>query len=472
MTNLLKAAFAAFFFISAMLLQAQDYTISEQSIDFGRHQSWDNPFQSIEIVNTGNKPMAILRVNAPRGVWYDYPRQFIYPGETAEISFAYYTENTGNFNVPVELFLSSNMEPIPILLKGQIKGFAFNALTACPAWNKPESKPMEFDHLLQVLDDESGLPIRNASVLVLKQNMGIGFWKTPSNGKVMLELPSGMFGVQIEAEGYQDLLSSLSLSQENSKHIFRLKKNISEKQVVQLQEIKPDTLISLPEKRPELSSFTRDIEEVEADEEREEIVELDPLATNEVLPIENFKPNNIVFLLDVSSSMNTPLRFPLLKQSLLELSGVMRSSDRISLITFASSSKIRAENIPGSLHDTLYQEINILRPSGSTNGVKGLLDAYALAEKYFIEDGNNVVILATDGAFKIVDKNIHAEELVKEKVDKGIKLSVLGFGNDRGALANLEEFAQRGEGQFFKIDAADNARNALIDIIKKLSRKD
>lgn len=480
MNYILKAAIAAFFFTISFLGNSQSVKFSSTVVDFGRHNLWNNPFQSIELTNISAKPIAILRVSADRGVWYDYTRQFIKPGETVEISFAYYTEKTGVFAVPIQLYISSEMEPITIQMKGQIKGFEFDALTACPTWNKPESKPMEYERNILVLDDETGLPIKNASIELIQRRDVVGFWKTPSRGLVQFNSPNGMYSIRIQAVDYIMMQEGLSLDPTSTNLVYRLKKTVIEKPIIAIVENEKEkpikieteqsTIIVPPKEAPILEVVENNVPENQSVSE-DLTNTLDPLSTNSTLPIEEFKPNNIIFLLDVSSSMNTPLRFPLLKRSLLELSSVMRSSDKVSLITFASSSKVLLTGMAGSQHDTLYQTINNLRPSGSTNGVKGLATAYEWAEKLFINDGNNVVILATDGAFRIVDKELNAEELVITNANKGIKLSVVGLGSDEAALTNLREIAQKGKGEYFKMSEQESSQQALINIIKSLSRR-
>lgn len=484
MKLLLKAALAAFFFATNICF-AQSVKLNSKSLDFGSHNLWNSPYLALELTNISNKSIAILRVSAARGVWYDYPRQYVKPGETVEISFTYYTDIKGAFSENIDIYVSSEMKPIQINLKGNIKGFAFDALTACPAWNKPESKPMEYDHTIQVIDDITNQPIKGVSIAVLQRNEAIGFWKTPSSGKVNMSIPAGLFGIQIKALGYIGIEEGLTLEMGGTQKVYRLKReNLPLAQVeisqnnlqkipkdekeVELAEFKPLPLDTLAE---EMEYYDDILDTIQIGEPSILLSDNDPYWTNSVLPIEEYKPNNIIFLLDVSSSMNTPARFPLLKQSLLELSGVMRSSDRISVITFTSNSKILLTNIPGYQQDTLYQIFNKLRASGSTNGIKGLETAYKMAQENFISDGNNVVILATDGVFRIVEKNVNAEDLVKTYAKKGIKLSIVGLGSDAAALENLKNVAERGEGEFYRMSPQEESSNALIDIIKKLSRR-
>lgn len=471
-----KAALAAFFFILCNFSFAQTVRFSSKVVDFGSHSLWNNPYQAIELTNIHSKPIAILRVSGPRGVWYDYTRQYIKPGETVEISLAYYTEEKGAFSTHIDIYISSEMEPSKITLKGNIKGFAFDALTACPTWNKPESKPMEYDHSILVLDSITNEPIKGANITLSFRNEAIGYWKTPSAGKVVASVPAGLYAVNIQAIGYLPIQEGVSLELGGSNLVYKLRRENRVLTQVSTQ-IQNQTPLPVTEPKPNFRPHKEIITPSEEKDSTETVAisqenkPVDPFASNATLPLEEFKPNNIIFLLDVSSSMNSPARFPLLKQSLLELSGVMRSSDRISVITFTSNSKILLTNIPGYQQDTLFQTFNKLRASGSTNGIKGLETAYSLAQSSFIPDGNNVVILATDGGFRVVEKEINAEEMVKTNAQKGIKLSIVGLGSDVASLENLQTIAAKGNGEYYRMSPSEASNNALIDIIKKLSRR-
>ncbi|MBL0911398.1 MAG: VWA domain-containing protein [Bacteroidia bacterium] len=461
-----RAAAAALLLLSFTApLRAQNIKLSSQEIDYGKHIAWDNPAGFIEIQNTGSRSMAVLRVDAPRGIWYDYPKTYIEPGRTAEITFIYYTEEAGSFALPVKIYVSLEPEPIQVMLKGNIRGFASNALTACPVWQKPESKPLEFDRSFLVLDDETGKPISMSLITIYQRGELLGVLKTGRNGTAQTSIPGGMYGSRVEAQGYIPVDSALSFRAGTQEIIYRLRKETLPEPI--LAEV-PDTLPrQVPEtpRKPEQVPVT--VQPISADTSWK----TDPLASNDVLPFNEYKSNNIVFLLDVSSSMNGPARMPLLKLALLELAGVLRRSDRVSFVTFSTQSKVVASNITGSDRDTVVSIINAIRGSGSTNGVKGLQTAYELARKNFIPDGNNTVLLATDGIFKMVDSDINGQKLVKDMQQEGITLSVMALGTSMDALKNLEAIAVEGGGTFTRIRDPAQAPQVLIQSVQQQSRR-
>ncbi len=175
-------------------------------------------------------------------------------------------------------------------------------------------------------------------------------------------------------------------------------------------------------------------------------------------------PSNIVFLIDVSGSMNDYDKLPLLKMGFDMLVDDLDENDRVSIVTYASSSDIVIAGVPGNEHTKIKRAINNLNASGSTNGGDGIKSAYRLAEKYFIDGGNNRVIMATDGDLNVgITSEDELEELISKKKEGGVFLSVLGFGTGNYNEATLETLADKGNGNYSYIDCLSEAKKVLID---------
>lgn len=175
-------------------------------------------------------------------------------------------------------------------------------------------------------------------------------------------------------------------------------------------------------------------------------------------------PSNIVFLIDVSGSMNSYDKLPLLQMGLDMLVDDLNENDRVSIVTYASSSDIVIAGVPGDEHTKIKRAINDLSASGSTNGGDGIRSAYRLAEKYFIKGGNNRVIMATDGDLNVgITSEEELEELISDKKESGVFLSVLGFGTGNYNEAALETLADKGNGNYSYIDCLSQAKKTLID---------
>ncbi|QVK19534.1 VWA domain-containing protein [Mycoplasmatota bacterium] len=178
----------------------------------------------------------------------------------------------------------------------------------------------------------------------------------------------------------------------------------------------------------------------------------------------NFPQSNLVFLIDVSGSMSDSNKLPLVKSSLRLLVNHLREDDLISIVVYAGSSRVVLEPTRGNEKDTINQAIDSLQAGGSTAGGSGIQLAYEQANKYFAEGGNNRVILTTDGDFNVgVSSDSELEELIEEKRDDGIFLSVLGFGTGNYKDSRMELLADKGNGNYAYIDSFMEAKKVLVE---------
>ena len=174
--------------------------------------------------------------------------------------------------------------------------------------------------------------------------------------------------------------------------------------------------------------------------------------------------SNLVFLLDVSGSMDEPDKLPLLQESFAELTEHLRKKDRISIVTYASEDKVVLEGARGDQRDKIQKALDGLEAGGGTFGSRGIETAYKLAEENFIEGGNNRVILATDGDLNIgMTTEEELEELISEKRESGIFLSVLGFGTGNIKDNKMETLADKGNGNYAYIDSLREAKKVLVE---------
>ena len=172
--------------------------------------------------------------------------------------------------------------------------------------------------------------------------------------------------------------------------------------------------------------------------------------------------SNIVFLVDTSGSMFWNNGLPLAQDALKTLQESLTENDRVSIVTYAGSSEVLAEGLTGDMHKEIKRAINSLEAGGSTNGAEGIITAYDIAEKYFIEGGNNRVILCTDGDFNVgTSSEAGLIELIEEKKETGVFLSCLGFGTGNYKDDKMEALADHGNGNYFYIDCTAEAEKAL-----------
>lgn len=174
--------------------------------------------------------------------------------------------------------------------------------------------------------------------------------------------------------------------------------------------------------------------------------------------------SNLVFLIDTSGSMFDENKLPLVQQSLCMLTENLTEKDRVSIVTYAGEDTVVLEGVKGNDYYTISSAIEGLEAHGSTNGAAGIETAYELAEEYFIEGGNNRVILCTDGDLNVgVTSESDLEELITEKKESGVFLSVVGVGYGNYKDNKLETLADKGNGNYSYIDSIYEAKRALVD---------
>jgi len=179
---------------------------------------------------------------------------------------------------------------------------------------------------------------------------------------------------------------------------------------------------------------------------------------------EQLPASNLVFLIDVSGSMDSYDKLPLVKDAFLLLTEQLGSDDRISIVTYASSDKVVLKGATGDEKQTIIDAINQLDAGGATAGSAGIRTAYEIAEEYFIEGGNNRVILATDGDLNVgVSSEGELTRLIEKKRESGVFLSVMGFGTGNIKDNKMEALADNGNGSYHYIDSQSEARKVLVE---------
>lgn len=174
--------------------------------------------------------------------------------------------------------------------------------------------------------------------------------------------------------------------------------------------------------------------------------------------------SNLVFLIDVSGSMFDDNKLPLVQKSFSMLTENLTAKDKVSIVVYAGEEAVILEGANGTEKERIIKAINQLSAGGSTAGSKGIETAYAIAEKNFIKDGNNRVILATDGDLNVgLTSESELEELITRKKESGVFLSVLGFGQGNYKDNKMELLADKGNGNYSYIDSLLEANKVLVE---------
>lgn len=182
------------------------------------------------------------------------------------------------------------------------------------------------------------------------------------------------------------------------------------------------------------------------------------------IPTKNLPASNLVFLLDVSGSMNAANKLPLLKSAFKLLVDELRPQDNVAIVVYAGAAGLVLPSTDGNNKEAILNALNNLQAGGSTAGGAGIQLAYKVAKEQFKKGGNNRVILATDGDFNIgASSNAEMERLIEEKRNDGIFLTVLGFGMGNYKDSKMETIADKGNGNYAYIDNILEAKKVLVN---------
>ena len=182
------------------------------------------------------------------------------------------------------------------------------------------------------------------------------------------------------------------------------------------------------------------------------------------IPTENLPASNLVFLIDVSGSMQDPMKLPLVKASMKMLVDQLREEDKISMVVYAGAAGLVLEPTSGEEKTKIKDAIDKLEAGGSTAGGAGIKLAYKTAKEYFVKGGNNRVILCTDGDFNVGESSDDAmERMIEQERKSGVFLTVLGYGMGNYQDAKMQKLADKGNGNHAYIDGISEAKKVLVN---------
>ena len=439
-----------FYIILTLLLANQLFSqnsFSALTYDFGDLYKGDQRYVDFTYHNRTNKKNFLLSIKNDRHTRVLTSGNTIMPDSSITIRIKYNPPQKGKFSVDVPVYFSNSMEPYIFKIKGNVKEIDNSDGIECPIFGpKDIERELSFNMQVNVLDKETGLPIENASVKFITRGVVYKEFITNKKGKAKDELRIGLYYLVTTADKYISDEQDKFLNKKNNEVTIYLKRK-----EIEFKEKETDSsliVVTIPEPKEE------------------------KIALNESIPLEEKKesyyaPNNIVFLLDISSSMNQQGKLDLLKASMIELTHELRDVDKITLVAYSTFSKVLLETTTGNNKDEIIQVIQDLKASGMTAGGEGMSLAYRLAKKNFIKGGNNQIIMATDGKFNRGSTNV--DRLVKKNISKGIKISVLGIKNKEIYAKDMVEIAELGEGNYLHIDNYDISKKILIDEIRAQS---
>ena len=403
----------------------------------------DKKYYDFTLTNAGKETATIVRLEEPYGVDVKFSKKEILPDSTIVVRIKYTPKKKGEFKKNIPIWISVNNEPITLTLEGEAKSFDINELLQCPDFKSiQQAKELKSELKIKVIDVNTKKPIKDAVVQIIWDGLNYKELKTDKKGIITQNLKWDNYYFVVNAENYGTKEIDFKVDQENDYLEFELGEPTEEEIVA----AKEDTLIA-------------------------EVVVIEPedtVSTKE-LPVNLFAPNNVVFCIDVSVSMKQEGRLDLLKASMIELLNGLRPIDKLAIVTYSSTvtTVLKSEYVTDKA--TITELIKQLTAGGYTAGGKGIKKAYQLARANKIEEGNNQVIVATDGGFILKGNDILENVALNYK--KGVVISVLGVKNKKTTVRSMSSIAKTGHGNYIHIESYSQAKKVLMDEIKNNSRK-
>lgn len=440
-----------------------------QPYELGLIDKSSQRYVDVPIKNTSDKKVFIFRAEADKRFQIRYSSKEILPDSTVYMRVQFTPEVKGPFSEKIAIHFSCYTAPKTIKVTGFTAVVPTSAIT-CPSFSDQDiNTSLNFELEVTVIDKETREPIHKAQIILIKNGIPVEKLITNSKGFVEKEVELGLYYFVVSAETYFPAEFVKYVNRNNNVVLVELEKDPEANKTDEGIEDTPGDVFEPDEieSTPIVEIIAEQIEVKDTISKIKVEVEDDPYPD---FSVNQFKPSNIVFLVDVSSSMAYTGKLDLLKVAMIELAGMLRDVDQITIVSYADNANIILETIPGNNPDTIISIIQGLKAHGHTAGGKGMKKAYQKAEEVFIKDGNNQVIMATDGGFN--QNDINPYKLAKKYKKKGITISIVGVKTNSIQELSLEKVVGIGDGNYVRIKNYEEAQGALIDEIKASSKRE
>jgi len=415
---------------------------SEQSVNYGVFTKYTERVTDIVVWNEGTKTDHLLRADFSPNFQVLYSTKDVQPGDSLVIRIKFNPRKTGKFKEVVPVYFASQSVSTPLTISAEVTYVNLTEDLPCPHFNeKPTQCCGEFSLDVLVLDKATKKPIRDADVEVIEERILQLTKKTNKEGEVNAEIPIGYYTLYAGKEGYAGKSITTQVNLHNHRFVFEL-----EKKETPLPPVVTVPIDSVPN-----------------------VVVTEPIP-NKTFDEKEYVPNNISFLIDISGSMAQGDKWPITKQALSSLTGVMRASDQLSVLTYSEKAKVLLNTTKGNEISDLGLLLEGRKPNGQTSGTAGFNAAFRMLRKSKIEAGNNQLYVITDGAFKPEDEK-RIEKVVRLANKRNIHTTVIVVKGSKFAKENLEKISQFGEGSFLCIENAEDAQSKIFELIKQQSKK-
>ncbi len=478
--------------------RGQSYTITPQIFDFNTVELWKNDTAVFTLKNTSQSPFIFLPIRYADEVLLILPEGKIEVGESVRIKLVYFTQTKGNFKKSIPVYISTSSTPIELTIKGKINDFHKDAMLNCPSFD--ETKPQTVAEHSIIISVQDGITGKGLSGFEMELKNNLFYQAIAKSGRDRVRfgpIPPSLYMVAVYLVGYEPKNEEIAVNTTTKKHIIKLYPKVDTTQDwILTDHLQGDTAIEIKHTIKKDIDIEKLRQKFNDQFKNKQIIEKDVLIVKEetsdtlqkqkvethlrllpdfnqdgTLTKEKYASNNLVFLIDVSSSMERPEKLPYLKKSIKNSVSVLRKEDLVTIIIYSSNVKVVLQGEPGDHKEKINTVIDQLTAKGLSHGSEGLNMAYANAKINFIPKGNNQIILVSDGLFNSQD--FSASEIYKlakwNAENENIKTSAIGFGKNKEAINFMKTLSENGSGNFIQI--VNETDSVLVNEIMANSRR-
>ncbi len=442
--------------------------LSQTTFDLGEISLLNSDIVDFNVKNVSSKSIFLLRIEAGQNVGFQYTSKTFNSGKTEGIRIKLNPDRKGKVERKIKLYFSNNSTPIEVTVKAVVKELPKNNRTACPQFGSSLKPPtgktqsvsqiQKFDVFLYDTDSKEELALVSESKKTeeIKPLSTIAENPTSTNKKPIAKT----------------VRSDRPIKKRKAKTNSKDRRNAPSIGTILFGKVEDTTSVRVEEKKKTMQEKQAIIKEdvvQEIETNQDTLVEEKQTSQSNLLD-QSYKPNNIVFLIDASTSMREEQKMDILKKAMIELLEPLREIDYITIVTYSGEAKVILATSKGNLKDEIAQQIAELKADGSTNAVKGIKKAIQVGKNSFLENGNNQIFLASDGAFNIGENNMSLRKKIKKTAEEGLTITVLGIKNDNWTNKSLKEIATLGNGDLIKIKSMRDASKVLQSMKRKALR--
>jgi Ca-activated chloride channel homolog len=457
-----------FLFLIVPVIGRTQTVFSTRQLDLGELDASSERFGDILVTNKGNQKSYILRVEKPLDVEYRSSSDLLLPDSSFSFRLQVNPKKKGPFSYDVKVYTSDSQQPVTITISGKVNALPENAMAgmqSCPDFGAQPSRVETSELTIITVDENTRAPLAKSTVTIIRNGEPAGAWITGKKGSFQQESVPGYFYFFAAHDGYFPKEAGTYVGPKIREITIPLKMDPSYCPPIPATtpEVIPEIAEAVPQQQAEVlieQQLANQRTDSVVKQEIPELAKLDP--TN--FASDYFKPVNVVFVLDVSSSMKMGEKMDLMKYALNQLVQSMRAEDHIALVTYSDGADVLLSPTPCTEKETIKTKVAELKPHGMTAGGKGIKLGYKQALAQLSPDKANMVIIITDGAFNKSSDDY--QKIVRKYAKKNITFSVVGIQNRPNDERAMREAAAFGKGRYIPINKLSDAQFNLLQEIR------